>query len=128
MKKLALFLLFLLLSFSSRAAYILIPMDAESQENHLKAYGITYWVLTKHQKVKWLLNYRGGSFLMPDTDEIRQECRIRGVSFEVISDAKTESMLNEIESPSKNQAAVVLEKATKNTVYNVTGNSTRSDA
>ncbi|MGB5270250.1 MAG: asparagine synthetase B, partial [Eudoraea sp.] len=59
-------ILFLFLtSFHSSASTILIPMDAESQENHLKAYGITYWVLTKQQKVQWLLNYRGGSFLLP---------------------------------------------------------------
>ncbi len=56
-------------------------MDAESQENHLKAYGITYWVLTKQQKVQWLLNYRGGSFLLPDGESIRKECQIRGVTY-----------------------------------------------
>ncbi|MEM7382606.1 MAG: asparagine synthetase B, partial [Bacteroidota bacterium] len=76
------FFLFLF-SFSITASVILIPMDAESQENHLKAYGITYWVLTKQQKVQWLLNYRGGSFLLPDGEVIRKECQIRGVSFEV---------------------------------------------
>ena len=58
-------------------------MDAESQKNHLKAYGITYWTLSKQLKVKWLLNYRGGSFLLPDTEDIQKECQIRGVSFEV---------------------------------------------
>lgn len=103
-------------------------MDAESQKEHLKAYGITYWVLEKQQKVKWLLNYRGGSFLMPDSPEIQKECQIRGVSFEVISDSKTEQILTEISSPSKNMDAVVLEKAPKIAVYSPKGNLPWDDA
>ena len=85
-------------------------MDAESQTEHLKAYGITYWTLEKQLKVKWLLNYRGGSFLLPDTEEIKKECQIRGISFEVLSNSKTEEILNLISSPSQNMEAVVLEK------------------
>ena len=103
-------------------------MDADSQKEHLKAYGITYWVLEKQQKVKWLLNYRGGSFLMPDAPEIQKECQIRGVSFEVISDSKTEQILTEISSPSKNMDAVVLEKAPKIAVYSPKGNLPWDDA
>ena len=103
--------------FNAVASVILIPMDAESQENHLKAYGITYWVLTKQQKVQWLLNYRGGAFLLPDGEVIRKECQIRGVSFEVLSDAQAESILDGISSPSQNQEAVILEKAPKIAVY-----------
>ncbi|PZD77321.1 asparagine synthetase B [Mesonia sp. K7] len=92
-------------------------MDAESQGNHLKAYGITYWVLAQQQKVKWLLNYRGGSFLIPDFEAARKECQIRGVDFELLSDAKAEAILSEIESPSQNMNAVILEKAPKIAVY-----------
>ena len=103
-------------------------MDSESQKEHLKAYGITYWVLEKQQKVKWLLNYRGGSFLMPDLPEIQKECQIRGVSFEVISDSKTEQILTDISSPSKNMDAVVLEKAPKIAVYSPKGNLPWDDA
>jgi hypothetical protein len=99
------------------ASMLLIPMDAEGQENHLKAYGITYWVLTKQQKVQWLLNYRGGSFLLPDGEPIRNECRIRGVSFEVLSDAQAGQILDEISSPSQNMESVILEKAPKIAVY-----------
>lgn len=128
MKKLALLLVIFLFPCITFASYVLIPMDATSQENHLKAYGITYWVLAKHQKVKWLLNYRGGSFLMPDTKELRQECKIRGVSFEVLSDSKTESILELISSPSKNMAAVVLEKAPKIAVYTPKGKHPWDDA
>ncbi|MBT8291023.1 MAG: asparagine synthetase B, partial [Muriicola sp.] len=115
----AFFILLFLISFSSSsfATMILLPMDAESQENHLKAYGITYWVLTKQQKVQWLLNYRGGSFLLPDGESIRRECQIRGVSYEIISDAKAEAILDAISSPSQNQEAVILEKAPKIAVY-----------
>jgi len=103
-------------------------MDAETQKEHLKAYGITYWVLEKELKVKWLLNYRGGSFLMPDSPEIQKECQIRGVSFEVISDSKTEQILTDISSPSKNMDAVVLEKAPKIAVYSPKGNLPWDDA
>jgi hypothetical protein len=121
-------LVILLTGFSASASYILIPMDADGQKEHLKAYGIAYWTLDKQQSVKWLLNYRGGSFLMPDIEEIRKECQIRGVSFEVLSDAKTEQILQEISSPSKNMEAVTLEKAPRIAVYSPKGNLPWDDA
>ncbi|WP_325451292.1 asparagine synthetase B [Gelidibacter sp.] len=103
-------------------------MDAEGQKNHLKAYGMTYWALEKQLKVKWLLNYRGGSFLLPDVAEIQRECQIRGISFEVISDAKTEEILAFISSPSQNMESVVLEKAPKIAVYSPKSNPPWDDA
>ena len=103
-------------------------MDMASQKNHLKAYGITYWTLNKQLKVKWLLNYRGGSFLLPDTEEIQRECQIRGISFEVISNSKAETILEDISSPSKNMEAVVLEKAPKIAVYTPYGKQPWDDA
>ncbi|WP_339625169.1 asparagine synthetase B [uncultured Winogradskyella sp.] len=103
-------------------------MDAESQENHLKAYGVTYWMLERELKVKWLLNYRGGSFLLPDGDIIQRECQIRGVSFEIISDTKAAQILEDIASPSVNQEAVVLEKAPKIAVYTPYGKQPWDDA
>ena len=127
MKK-ALFILILFCSTQMFASYILIPMDVDSQKNHLKAYGITYWTLKKELKVKWLLNYKGGSFLLPDTEAIQRECQIRGVSFEVISNAKAESILEEIASPSQNMEAVVLEKAPKIAVYTPNGKQPWDDA
>jgi hypothetical protein len=128
MKKILVIVLFLLFSLKSFASYILIPMDAESQKNHLKAYGITFWTLEKQQKVKWLLNYRGDSFLLPDFDEIQRECQIRGVSFEVLSDAKAEQILEDISSPSQNMEAVILEKAPKIAVYTPYGKQPWDDA
>jgi len=121
-------LVVLLAGFSASASYILIPMDADGQKEHLKAYGIAYWTLDKQQSVKWLLNYRGGSFLMPDIEEIRKECQIRGVSFEILSDAKVEQILWEISSPSKNMEAVTLEKAPRIAVYSPKGNLPWDDA
>ncbi|WGK63925.1 asparagine synthetase B [Flavobacteriaceae bacterium YJPT1-3] len=121
-------LLMALLSTPAMASYILIPMDADGQQNHLKAYGITYWVLSKQQKVQWLLNYRGGSFLLQDTELTRKECQIRGVSFEVISESKGAQILDEISSPSQNMEAVVLEKAPKIAVYTPTSNAPWDDA
>ena len=120
--------IFLTLSIKIHASYILIPMDAESQKNHLKAYGITYWTLNKQENVKWLLNYRGGSFLLPYKEAIEKECLIRGVSYELISDKKTEAILQEISSPSKNMDAVILEKAPKIAVYSPSGKQPWDDA
>ncbi|MDA9126704.1 asparagine synthetase B [Flavobacteriaceae bacterium] len=103
-------------------------MDAESQKNHLKAYGITYWTLNKQENVKWLLNYRGGSFLLPHIDAIENECLIRGVSYELISDSEAEAILKEMSSPSKNMDAVILEKAPKIAVYSPSGKQPWDDA
>jgi hypothetical protein len=103
-------------------------MDADSQKEHLKAYGLTYWTLERGQKVKWLLNYRGGSFLLPDAQVIRKECQVRGVSYEILSDSKAESILEEISSPSRNMEAVVLEKAPRIAVYSPKGNQPWDDA
>ena len=115
-------------SFQAMASSILVPMDNEGQQNHLKAYGITYWALAKSYKVNWLLNYRGGSFLLPDGDDIRKECQIRGVSFEVLSDGATAAILEEISSPSQNMETVVLEKAPKIAVYTPKGKQPWDDA
>jgi hypothetical protein len=117
-----------LISFSVKASFILLPMDSETQQNHIKAYGITYWCLDKKYKASWLLNYRGGSFLLPDAPEIRKECQIRGVSFEVLSDSQTNSILEEIASPSQNMETVILEKAPRVAVYTPKGKKPWDDA
>ncbi len=110
------------------ASFILIPMDDISQKNHLKAYGITYLSLQNSHKVKWLLNYRGGSFLLEDIKALRDECVIRGVSYELISNTKALQILEEIGSPSQNMQAVILEKAPKIAVYSPKGNQPWDDA
>jgi len=117
MNKYIITLLFLFICKISFASFILIPMDDVAQKNHLKAYGITYFSLEKGNKVKWLLNYRGGSFLLEDTEIFRKECTIRGVTYEVISDTEAVSILELISSPSQNMDAVLLEKAPKIAVY-----------
>ena len=122
------FLFILLVSISVKANFILLPMDDASQKNHLKAYGITYWALDKQYKASWLLNYRGGAFLLPDVPEISKECKIRGVSFEVLSDAEMQSILADISSPSQNMETVVLEKAPKIAVYSPPGKQPWDDA
>ena len=103
-------------------------MDETTQQNHLKAYGITYWALDKQYKISWLLNYRGGAFLLPDAQEIRKECQIRGVSFEVLSDSESNGILDEISSPSQNMEAVVLERTPKIAVYTPKGKQPWDDA
>lgn len=127
-KKYFLLLFFFLISVPTWASFILLPMDDVSQQNHLKAYGITYWSLDKQYKVSWLLNYRGGSFLLPDAPEIRKECQIRGVSFELLSDSQANQILDEISSPSQNMETVVLEKAPKIAVYTPKGKQPWDDA
>lgn len=117
-----------LFSLTVKASFLLLPMDETTQQNHLKAYGITYWCLSKDYKASWLLNYRGGSFLLPDVAEIRKECQIRGVSFEVLSDSEEASILNEISSPSQNMESVILEKAPKIAVYTPKGKQPWDDA
>jgi hypothetical protein len=128
MNKSLFYLFILLMAFNAKASFILLPMDETTQQNHLKAYGITYWCLSRDYKASWLLNYRGGSFLLPDADEIRKECKIRGVSFEVISDSEQASILNEISSPSQNMESVILEKAPKIAVYTPKGKQPWDDA
>lgn len=116
MKRYILIFGLLILSVASHASYILIPMDME-QKDHLKAYGIAYWVLSQDVEVNWLLNYRGGSFMIKDIKAIENECTIRGVSFEIIPDAKSTAILSEIANPEVNMESVKLEKAPKVAVY-----------
>jgi hypothetical protein len=95
---------------------ILIPMDLK-QTDHLKAYGIAYWALTKNLEVDWLLNYRDGSFMLDDFDLIASECRIRGVYFEQIAGSKASQIYAEIQDENNNMDAIRLEKAPKIAVY-----------
>ncbi len=100
----------------SNSSYLLIPMD-DKQSNHLKAYGIAYWVLEKDIKVDWLLNYRGGSFSMPYNELFERECKIRNVSYTVLPDAQMAKIKQEIAHPEANMDAIRLEKPPKVAVY-----------
>jgi hypothetical protein len=106
-----------MISSSFLAQFIYIPMNDDNQKNHLKAYGIVYFSLQNGLKAKWLLNYDGGAFLIENNKTIENECKIRGVSYEIISDAKSQLILEEISSPSSNKEAITLEKAPKIAVY-----------
>lgn len=118
----------ILFSSWARAAYLLIPMDETSQRNHLKAYGIAYWVLTQGVPVDWLLNYRGGSFCFKHLAVLEKECIIRGVSYEVIADAQYNKILTEIAHPEINMDVVKMEKAPKIAVYSPKSNAPWDDA
>jgi hypothetical protein len=107
---------FYLLPQINRAASILLPMD-EVQKDHLKSYGIAFWVLKNGEEVDWLLNYRGGSFMMKYDKKTEDECNIRGVSYEVIADAKVSEIITEVSDPSVNMDLVKLQKAPKMAVY-----------
>lgn len=106
----------LVCSLAARANQILIPMD-EGQTNHLKAYGIAYWILRSETEVDWLLNYRGGSFMCEYMPAIQNELMIRGVSYQVISDAQANQILSEIASPALNYDVMKLEKYPRIAVY-----------
>jgi len=95
-------------------AKILVPMD-EVQTDHLKAYGLTYWALAQGRKAEWLLNYRGGSFLLPDDPAIEREADLRGITVEHMDGAAESSMRAEI--ADNNMEAVALEKAPRVAVY-----------
>lgn len=118
MKKI-LFALLTVVLFASQleASYILIPMDPESQKNHLKAYGITYWVLENGGQAWWLLNYRGGSFAFQYNLVFEKECKTRGVSYEVIADGQFANIQQEISNPEINMEVMKLEVAPKIAVY-----------
>ncbi|RFZ90341.1 asparagine synthetase B [Mucilaginibacter conchicola] len=107
---------FYLLPLMARASSILIPMD-DQQKDHLKSYGIAFWTLKNGETVDWLLNYRGGSFMMKYAKALEDECKIRGVSYEVIADAKANEIATEVSDPSVNMDIVKLEKAPKMAVY-----------
>jgi hypothetical protein len=117
MRKLTVFVVFLFAFINVQAAYILIPMEHDKQANHLKAYGMTFWVINQGIEAYWLLNYRGGSFAFPHTKGLEAECKVRGVTYQVISDAQWINIRNEISNPEVNQEAVKLEKAPKIAVY-----------
>ncbi|MCD6347840.1 MAG: asparagine synthetase B [Bacteroidales bacterium] len=107
---------FLFSAIPVHATYLLIPMD-NGQTNHLKAYGIAYWSLERQVNVEWLLNYQGGSFLIPYSNEIREECTLRSVKSEIITDARRAAILNDIAQPDVNMDVVKLEKAPKMAIY-----------
>jgi hypothetical protein len=89
----------------------------KNQTNHLKAYGIAYYAIELDIKVDWLLNYKGGSFMIKHHSTIISECNIRGVSFDIIADVQSTQILKSITSPSVNQDIVRLEKAPKIAIY-----------
>ena len=114
--RLLVILALMLLPLINRAASILIPMD-EEQKDHLKSYGIAFWTLKNGEEVDWLLNYRGGSFMFKYNKTVEDECKIRGVSYQVLADAKVSEIITEISDPSVNMDLVKLEKAPKIAVY-----------
>ena len=110
------FALALVTAFPVTAQDILIPMD-NKQADHLKAYGVSFWVLQQGRSVDWLLNYRGGSFLTPATQRLKQELSIRGVSYQELSGAETAQVVAQVEDQSNNTSIIKLEKAPKIAVY-----------
>ena len=110
------FILLISIALPSKAAYILIPMD-NTQTNHLKAYGVAYWVLQREVEISWLLNYKGGSYLIPYHVMFERECKMRSVSYQVIADAQADAILAEIADPGVNMDEMKLQKVPRIAVY-----------
>src|SRR5437763_7694518 len=97
-----------------RAQRLLVPMD-DQQSNHLKAYGLTYNAIKAGASAEWLLNYRGGSFLLADTPELRRQAGLAGITIEIVDNSRVSQLRAEI--AANNMEAVPLEKAPKVAVY-----------
>ncbi|MFN5597566.1 MAG: asparagine synthetase B, partial [Bacteroidota bacterium] len=100
----------------AQSAQLLIPMD-ESQKNHLKSYGLAFWLLKQNQEVQWLLNYQGGSFMFNYSAAAEKECKVRGITYETITDGAANAIITEIQNPSANMNVVKLLNAPKIAVY-----------
>ncbi|UCC50073.1 MAG: asparagine synthetase B [Gemmatimonadota bacterium] len=118
-------LLLLVTAGVARGQHLLAPMD-DSQSNHLRAYGLAYWVLQRGEPVEWLLNYRAGSFLLPDAPAVRREAALRGVTLEPQNASALAAVRAEVEG--SNMEAVVLEKAPRVAVYTIPGARAWDDA
>jgi len=123
--KLILISLFCGLSLTATAQQVLIPMDLR-QTDHLKAYGIAYRCLAEQQKIYWLLNFRGGSFLLPAAQSILRQCKLRGVQAELIDAAAYRHILQQIEQ--NNMESILLEKAPEIAIYAPPNNQPWDDA
>ncbi len=116
LKRSAFMVLLSLAGMQVSASFIFIPMDSR-QANHLKAYGITYWVLDQGVEAFWLLNHRGGSFVIPNAATYERECKIRGVSYQILSAGEFVQLKLQISDPELNEEVIKLEKAPKIAVY-----------
>lgn len=117
--RLAVSLMLLIGAFSADAiaqAKVLIPMDLK-QTDHLKSYGVAFWVLQHNGEVDWLLNYRGGSFITDYSDVVARECRVRGVFFEALGAGEASSIYAEVQRDDNNMDVVRLEKVPRIAVY-----------
>lgn len=117
----------LLTTWSTQASSLLVPMD-ESQTDHLKSYGIAFWALENNITIEWLLNYRGGSFLLPHLSAVEEELLIRNVKYEVLADGQVNRIKTEIAAPEVNMEVIQLEKAPKIAVYTPPGKHPWDDA
>ncbi|MDZ4757313.1 MAG: asparagine synthetase B [Bacteroidota bacterium] len=116
MKKFYLLIITTIIIMRAHASFIFIPMD-DTQKDHLKSYGITYWVLAKSVEAEWLLNYKGGSFMFAYTETFEKECKLRGITYQKITDAQSQGIREEIAQPDQNMEVVKLYKAPKVAVY-----------
>jgi hypothetical protein len=109
--------LLMLWAFPLHASRVFIPMDADDQKNHLKAYGVAFAAIKLGVSTDWLINYKGGSFAMEGVDAVERLCKLRGVSYELITEAQYTNILQQIANPDFNGDVIKLEKAPRIAVY-----------
>jgi hypothetical protein len=111
----------------ARATQIIVPMD-DGQTDHLKAYGLAYYCLENSITIDWLLNYRGGSFLLPHLRSLEEELLVRNIRYEILADGQVNQIRSLIANPEENMEVVQLEKAPKIAVYTPKGKQPWDDA
>lgn len=116
MVRTAIFCIIFSLAHIGKATQLIIPMD-ESQKNHLKSYGLAFWLLKQNQEVQWLLNYQGGSFMFTYSATAEKECKVRGITYETITEGAANAILTQIQDPGTNMNVVKLLNAPKIAVY-----------
>ena len=104
---------------------LLVPMDGK-QSNHLRAYGLVYQAIASGERAEWLLNYRGGSFLLPGVEHVQRNAALLGVTVETMTGSGLASLRAKIEE--SNMEAVPLEKAPEVAVYTPPNSSPWDDA
>jgi hypothetical protein len=127
MRTIILFFFITTFSLKGFSTQIIIPMD-DTQSDHLKAYGIAFWSLENNVTIEWLLNYRGGSFLLPHLRALEEELIIRNVKYEILADGQVNAIRTQIANPEVNMEIVQLEKAPKIAVYTPKGKQPWDDA
>ncbi len=96
--------------------YIFIPMDLK-QVDHLKPYGVVYNSLMNGINCFWVINYRGGSFVIPYTETSLKLSKESKINFSIIDEDEWNYIVSLTNSENIN--VILLTKAPKIGLYRV---------